>query len=220
MLVWPIISGICWTFVYLLLIKREAEDKTYGMPLAALAINIAWETRFSLLFSDAIMPLRIVNTVWFVLDILIVYLFYKHGYGEFKRQYRISQKTFYVLVTLAMVIAYGFMFTAVDFLVDLPYFGGDAFEVGKVIALGQNLMMSITFLTMYWRRNSMEGQSFYIALFKWFGTFIVGVPEILLYDGAPFIWVIVLATQVFDIWYMVLMYRRSKQEGINPWKRF
>jgi hypothetical protein len=35
------ISGLAWTVVYLFLIRAGFKDKTYGMPLFALALNIA-----------------------------------------------------------------------------------------------------------------------------------------------------------------------------------
>ena len=34
-----LISGISWTVVYIEMIRRGFMDKTYGMPLFALALN-------------------------------------------------------------------------------------------------------------------------------------------------------------------------------------
>jgi len=42
-----LISGIGWSVVYLGLINRGFKDKTYGMPLFALAFNIAWEFMYA-----------------------------------------------------------------------------------------------------------------------------------------------------------------------------
>lgn len=33
------ISGICWTIVYIALVYRSFRDKSYGMPIAALAMT-------------------------------------------------------------------------------------------------------------------------------------------------------------------------------------
>lgn len=43
-----LISGISWTIVYIELIRRGFLDRTYGMPLFALAFNIAWEFMYAL----------------------------------------------------------------------------------------------------------------------------------------------------------------------------
>jgi hypothetical protein len=48
-LVLTLISGISWTVVYLDLINRGFRDRTYGMPLFALAFNIAREFIFGFL---------------------------------------------------------------------------------------------------------------------------------------------------------------------------
>ena len=36
------ISGICWTIVYIELIRNGFRDKACGMPLFALGLNIVW----------------------------------------------------------------------------------------------------------------------------------------------------------------------------------
>jgi len=38
-----ILSGICWTAVYIELIRVGFRDKACGMPFWALGLNIAWE---------------------------------------------------------------------------------------------------------------------------------------------------------------------------------
>ena len=49
----PVISGICWTIVYAFLAYRSFKDKSYGMPLAALALNFTWEFTFSFIYPPA-----------------------------------------------------------------------------------------------------------------------------------------------------------------------
>lgn len=38
------LSGLAWTVVYLDCIRVGFRDRTYAMPVAALALNIAWES--------------------------------------------------------------------------------------------------------------------------------------------------------------------------------
>ena len=42
------ISGICWTIVYIELIRNGFKDKACGMPLFALGLNIVWEFLYSI----------------------------------------------------------------------------------------------------------------------------------------------------------------------------
>jgi hypothetical protein len=38
-----LLSGLCWTVVYIDSVRLGFKDKTYAMPFWALALNIAWE---------------------------------------------------------------------------------------------------------------------------------------------------------------------------------
>ena len=64
-----LVSGGCWTIAYLLIIYRGFRDKTYGMPMFALAFNISWEFIFAFLIGSGSQLQKVVNTVWFVFDL-------------------------------------------------------------------------------------------------------------------------------------------------------
>ena len=40
-------SGALWMIAYALLVYRSFKDRSYAMPMAALALNITWEFVFS-----------------------------------------------------------------------------------------------------------------------------------------------------------------------------
>ena len=216
-------SGICWTIVYILTIRRDFADKTYGMPLAALAINFAWEVRYSLLFynPDIMLPVQIINTVWAAFDVVIVYTVFKFGADAFQRDHRLAlgKPTFYAVFLIALVFCFIFIFVAPDYFLQSPVYGDDPLDVAKFIAYGQNLLMSALFLGMYWNRGNIEGQSFWIAFFKWLGTFAV-MFEYLPTHPYPVMWLVLITICVLDIWYMVLMWKGCKKAGINPLKRW
>src|SRR3954465_11869358 len=89
-----LISGVCWTIVYILIIIRSFKDKTYGMPFWALAFNISWEAIFSFVFLFATMPLQtVINRIWFLFDIAIVIAYCLYGQKEWPSG--ISKKLFY-----------------------------------------------------------------------------------------------------------------------------
>ena len=80
-----LISGISWTIVYIDLIRRGFKDKTYGMPLFALAFNIAWEFIFGFLVGGEVSLQKVVNAVWFLFDAVIVYTYFKYGRKDFPK---------------------------------------------------------------------------------------------------------------------------------------
>lgn len=76
-----LISGICWSAVYVALIYQGFKHKSYGMPLIALGLNFGWEAIFSFYHFDLsdISLQRGVNIFWFTLDIVILYLYFYFG---------------------------------------------------------------------------------------------------------------------------------------------
>ena len=157
-----LVSGICWTIVYIELIRLGFRDRTYGMPLFALALNISWESIqfFIDIFSNAITVQTWINLVWFLLDIVITYTYFKYGKEEFpknvNRNYFIPWSII-VLIT-AFVLEYLFVIQ----------FGRDMGT--RYSAFIQNLIMSVLFIGMLTRRTDAKGQNLNIAVSKCAGT--------------------------------------------------
>ena len=80
-------------------------------------------------------------------------------------------------------------------------------------------MMSVLFVVMLYQRKGIDSQSLYIALFKMLGTLFPSVLFYLRFPSSPFLNFLYLAIFLFDGIYLVLLYRRLKALGINPWKR-
>ena len=72
-----LLSGIAWTITYIALVYRGIKDKSYGMPLVPLALNIAWEITFSLIYPPHTTGglATAINTVWMICDVGIVITF-------------------------------------------------------------------------------------------------------------------------------------------------
>src|SRR3972149_4496074 len=128
-------GGLFWSLTYILIIRRGFKDKTYGMPLVALCANISWEAIFSFIHPHS-PPQLYINYIWFFLDVLIVLQFLKFGISEFPK---FSNKRFYTVFLLALVTA----FLLVLF---ITYEFND--WQGAYSAFGQNLLMSILFISM------------------------------------------------------------------------
>jgi hypothetical protein len=196
-----IIGGIFWSVTYILIIRQGYKDKTYSMPLAALCANISWEAIFSFIHPHS-PPQLYINYAWFILDVLIVFQFLKFGKSEFPN---FSIKQFIASFVFALVLALcSVLFITYEF--------ND--WKGAYAAFGQNLMMSILFISMLINRNSLRGQSIYIAVFKMLGT---GVSSLAFYlyqpisQGSllmPFLYISIF---VCDIIYLSLIYQKYKE---------
>jgi hypothetical protein len=201
-------SGICWTLVYLLLIRRGFLEKTYGMPLAALCANISWEFIFAFILRVG-PPQNYINVIWFVFDAVIVFQFLRYGPSivdeTFPKQY------FYPGFLVALLVAFfGVLTVSYEF---------EDF-IGKYAAFAQNLMMSILFVVMLLRRKSVKGQSMYIAILKMVGTILPSILFFLSNPSAPFMDYLYISILGFDLLYTVLLYQKLKEANLNPWRRF
>jgi hypothetical protein len=185
-------SGVLWTLAYLLIIRQGFLDSTFGMPLAALCANVSWEFIFAFVYPHDL-PQRAVNVVWFSLDLVILVQLLLYGPREFSG---LPRRLFYAAFALALATAFGAVLT-----MTLQF--GD-FD-GAYSAFGQNLMMSVLFVTMLHSRGSLRGQSVSIAALKMGGTALASLafyffnPD---YDGSvllPFLYVAIL---VFDAVYL------------------
>lgn len=157
-----LISGISWTIVYIELIRLGFRDKTFGMPLFALALNISWESLqfFIDVFNRTISVQTWINLVWFLLDIVILYTYFRFGREEFpesmNRNYFIPWSI--IVLLTAFVLEY-------FFIVEFGRSMGTQYS-----AFIQNLVMSVLFIGMLAHRSGAKGQNLNIAFCKCVGT--------------------------------------------------
>ncbi len=202
-----LVSGVSWTIAYVDLIHRGLRDKAYGMPFFALAFNITWEFIYAFLIYQGFALQRVVNIVWFLLDVGILYTYLRYGREEFLKEYG----KYFLLWTVSALLA-AFI---------ILYYAGREFQDvrgGTYSAFVQNLMMSVLFIAMLVRRNNVSGQSMTIAVFKWLGTL---APTILgwLATGSRLLLVLGIAIFFYDVIYIVMLYRKFLEPGRNPWTR-
>ncbi|MBI4674434.1 MAG: hypothetical protein HY741_22550 [Chloroflexi bacterium] len=191
-------SGLFWTLTYVLIIVRGFQDRTYGMPLLALCANISWEFIFAFVLPQP-RPQVYVNYVWFGLDCIILFQLLKYWRSDPPIP-TVTSKWFYPLFGVILAATFsGVLLLSLE-LQD---------REGKYAAYGQNLLMSVLFVTMLLRRQGLAGQSFWIALFKLLGTLIPSIaffiqrPQALLFD---FLYAAIL---VFDVIYLAAVYRMN-----------
>jgi hypothetical protein len=199
-------SGLCWTVTYLLIIRQGFRDRTYGMPLAAVCANISWEFIFS--FVHAPSPIQHgVNLVWFALDVLIFSQLLWYGPREFPD---LARALFYGGVGLGLATSYPLVLLISA---DLDNWAG------AYAAFGQNLMMSVLFVAMLYRRRSLRGQSLGIAVGKLAGTGLASLAFYLystLSHHSPLLQFLYVAILVYDVLYVVLVLQMRRRLPTPP----
>lgn len=198
-----IISGICWSIVYIESIHIGFKQKTYAMPLFALDLNIVWEGLYAftdIFIRQSIGAQAIANACWFLLDCVIVYTYFKFGKEECRTK---TERKWFVpwsILIFATCIALQVLFYG--------WFGSTEGE--KYAAYLQNVAMSLLYLSMFRERKSDKGQSMIIAVCKCIGTLTPTIYGTI--EGNWFILVTGIICFIFDVIYIYVLgcYKRKR----------
>ena len=210
-LILTLVSGICWTIVYIDGIRLGFKHRSYAIPFYALALNFSWEALYTYYgFQSTISVQAIVNAIWLACDIGILVTYFKFG-----------QKYFPVRVpgfgaakdkqTSGVFIGWSVLALVAAFCVEFAFRKEFGVRVGAgYSAFLQNLLMSVLFIDMLVRRGSREGQSLTIAVNKWLGTLAPAILFGIIGDGgfpkgSLLIVVVGILCSVFDLIYIRLL---------------
>jgi hypothetical protein len=207
----PVVTALCWTTVYVLVIRRNSIEKTYGIPLVVLGVNIALEVVFSFIIRPSIMDAQAwlwisINVIWLILDAIILIQAIRYGPLENWP----SKTFFYGSLTAALVFGFAGVLALTFEFQDLE---------GQWSSFIDNFLMSVLFIPMLYQRG-IKGQSLYIALLKLVGTLAIGVGYLAADPTSPLQWYLTASILFFDTIYSVLLYRKIRAAGLNPWTRF
>ncbi|MEU6896061.1 hypothetical protein ABZ934_30795 [Streptomyces sp. NPDC046557] len=202
-----LVGGLAWTVVYVQAIRVGLRDRTYAIPVGALALNFAWEATYSVQgFTGSADTAQVVmNMVWAVADVVIVYTYLRYGRAELPD-----------FVTRPLFAVWSGLVFASAFVVQwlfIAEFGPQ--DGGHYSAFLQNLLMSALFIALYASRRGPLGQSLVIAVAKWIGTlaaaFLFGVVEY-----SPLVLGLGILCSVFDLAYIALLVKNPAGGGGAP----
>lgn len=203
---------VFWLVAYGLIIRIGFKHKTFCMPVAAMCANLVWEVIFSQFIPEKFLLIVLGNTAWALFDIAIFITIWKYGRDDFEDPF--VRKHFRTIVVIGLIVA-----SLVEYPFAVEYNDVKGYYLGWAAAL----MMSILFIAMLLRRGSTRGQSFYIALAMFLGN-ISAYFWVKYYPGsefsAPINLYFVLTTGFFNLTYVIMMYKKSLEEGKNPWTDF
>ncbi len=213
------LSSLFWTLTYVLILRQAARDRAYGMPLVALAANLSWELIFlGVTLHHGVYDARLAMLLpWTLLDLGILVQCFRYGRADFSHPFVV--RYFHLGLTGIIVFAFAVLGSFVRQLDD---------AIGWYAAFGQNLMMSILFVCMFLRRDSLRGQSVSIGVAKLLGSFFAFVlalfwsPPTLhehwdallpaaYHPIAPLLLTLYAGILCFDVLYVALVYGRSRQ---------
>ena len=190
-----ILSGLAWTVVYAECIRVGLRDRTYAMPLAALGLNIAWESTYAVHYLAVAVDVQaVINVVWALADLVVVATFFRFGRAEFPT------------LSGPLFVGWGMLTFAASYAVQWLFIGEFGWSAAaRYSAFLQNLLMSVLFVAMFAARRGARGQSLVIAVMKWLGTL---APTIMfgMYEHLPFILGIGILCGVFDMLYIGLLW--------------
>jgi hypothetical protein len=226
-----------WLLAYILIVRRGFEEKTYGMPIVAMMGNWTWEWIYGLGLDSSCPPVwDACPERWFQLgdfsamffDLLIVYTIFRFGRDKVSSHF--FRKYYYPILVFGIIAAFviqyafikevGFPNTnslAVRGEID-PYFTGDSGGAysGFILAF----LMGVLFIGMMAERNSLEGQSFIIALAMLLGNVASYIFMLIVQTGSQFLNILAYFTLIVNLIYVLMTYRKSVELGINPWTRW
>jgi hypothetical protein len=210
------LSGLAWTIVYVYLIKDGFKDQSCGMPLFALALNMAWELLHTILgLQDSVIGIQTwVNLIWCLFDVAIVVCYFKFGKEEFKKY--ANTKYFIPWSILVFFMAFILQYA---FHIEFGITNSKNFELFKAFfkpnlgawyaAFLQNLIMSVLFIQMLLQRKNTKGQSLIVAVAKWVGTLAPTILFGVILEN-NLVLVIGLFCSVFDLIYIWLLFNYKK----------
>ena len=201
-----------WLTVYVLMIRRGLKDKSYGMPVIALCINLAWEFYFA--FLAGLPPVGAVgNTLYFLLDLGILATCLRYGRDDF--DWPIFKAHFYKFV--GAILAVSFVLVTV--------FVRAFNDYGILSTMQVEMLYSTLLIAMIIRRDSVKGQSLYIALLILVGDVlgfaITPYSRIHFQPDVPLAWIFTCGAYIViaNVIYLVLYMYIARRDGVSLWKR-
>lgn len=234
------IEAVFWLGAYALIVRHAFREKIHGMPVVAMCGNISWEFILGLgLFPAcpvywADCPQAIMGPVTLfaaLLDAFILYTIIRFGRDQF-RHIPWLHRYFLPLVLLGVAAAFAVVYSVMHDMYtinlydapvngEVPDFLQAGLQGGLYTGWGLALMMGLLFIALLTSRGNVQGQSFYIALFMMLGNVGAFLFDIFATPQLPgLLYVLVVLSLTVNGIYAVMVYRKSRELGLDPLRRW
>ncbi len=196
------IGAVFWLVNYAYIIKNIIKHKFVEMPAAVLCANFTWEFLWGFVFEQNMgAVLGIGYKLWFVLDIFIVYSFYKYGNKQVTKPFIPYFKEL-------------FSFALVSWLIVLYFFYKNNYDnpIGANSAYVINILISSLYVLMFIRLEDKSVLSFTTAWTKCIGTAMISLMCILRWPENTWLISMCLVCFLLDIYYIYIF---KKAKSIN-----
>lgn len=203
-----VLGDLMWAIAYVLIIRQCFRQRSYGLPLVAIAMNFTWEVQYSLIqpprCDDGTVDMAKAGLIlaWAVLDAVIVFQLFRYGREE--QHIPDIRRHFPVVVVGGLVLA------SIGNLTFAGFHPADAAPLSGVII---NFVMSILFVFLVFSRPTLRGISWGASLFRVAGNTMIFVANIFLLQASPkgerdFVLFLFAGTGIFDIIFLALVNAR------------
>jgi hypothetical protein len=149
-----------WTLAYAQIVLTCYRQKTYGLPLASIFLNIAWEFIFSFnLVAPGVVALVWGNRLWFLVDCVIVVQVFRYGRKE--QSHPFVRQHFYAICVASILASVAGLYAFATYVNDV---------YGLALSFLMNFAMSILFIAMLFARPDLRGLPYGAAWWKMVGT--------------------------------------------------
>lgn len=202
-----------WLVLYVLAIIQGLRERTYAIPLVAIAANFTWELIGAVYRVAPVRLWHIGDVLWLCLDAVVVWTLLR--YGRERQQIPEIRRGFYALVGVTF---------AFSLIVQLALEEALADEWGFLDAYLISVMMSVLFYFLYFARRMRDSVSYAIAWCKLLGNGLTSAGFVFLYPllGGPrasvlLLHVLCVANCALDAGYVALLARarRSALGGLD-----
>lgn len=227
-----LLGDLLWVVVYIIAIVIGLRQRTYAIPMVAIGLNVNWEIVHTAIHPPPVFVNLVANLVWLAFDLLIVLQLIRYGR---ERQTNEVLKRYFAPIVVGMLalalVGHATFYTHVTENAIFPD------TDGVVSAFLINLVMSVLFIGMYFSRPDGHGISKAIAWLKMIGTGAISVANVIAFKtmavqryevqirkqgttewidpgtigsqsvSPGFLYFLFVAILIFDVAYLVLLYR-------------
>ena len=221
------LSGmLLWLLTYLLIIKQCYREKTYGLPMVAICMNVTWE--FYLAFvcpqtqaclagtADCLCPrgrglVLWIERAWFLVDLVIVWQLLRYG-----RKVQVIpevKRFFYPIAATLFALAFTAHATFIPF-----HHDRDGFQDAWFV----NITMSALFVLLALERRDSRGLSYPAAWTRWLGNALLAISLVLgrttafgVRDSYAFLYFLFVTVFLLDSIYVALLSARRRSQRVS-----
>lgn len=96
------LSGVLWSASYILLALKAFNDKSYGMPIYSLCLNITWEGVYGFVYGPDVFN-QVVFAQWMLVDVFLLVATIKFGASAWSHTPIVANNLGWIILTACII---------------------------------------------------------------------------------------------------------------------